>query len=127
MQIVADKLVCKEEGDPSKGSLSTGPVDLKYSTWMRRHYYLLQKQGQLGWAPEGCNPEAGRSLGSALTSSEREVHLFHLIAMAVAEPSTPALMFVGRIPKWRLVLSASQDALEGKVTRNAADGRNVAA
>ena len=75
LQILADKLVCKEEGSFGKDSLPRGAVDLKYSAWMYRHYRLLQKQGQLDLAPEGCNPEAGRSLGSALTSSEQEVHI----------------------------------------------------
>ena len=77
MQILADKLVCKEEGGHGKDCLPLGDVDLRYSAWMYRHYRLLEMQGQLDLAPEGCNPEAGRSLGSAL-SSDQEVH--HLSA-----------------------------------------------
>ena len=75
LQILADKLVCKEEGDQGKDMLPTGTIDLKYSAWMYRHHRLLQKQGQLNSAPDGCNPEAGRSLGSTLISSEHEVCL----------------------------------------------------
>ena len=50
-------------------------MDLKFSRWLYRHYCLLEKQGQLNLAPEGCNPEAGRPIGSMLATSNHEVDL----------------------------------------------------
>ena len=59
-------MAVKEEGKASaelQQASKPSQANLVFQAWLARHFHLLETQGLLNLAPEGCNPEAAGSRG----------------------------------------------------------------